>query len=218
MSEMLGDDDNPVDFVEANLFNLVDQEARVSGYAYIDEINGKDVRKFSPNFLSERGVELVLDLTPSVEIPVDWGLYISYLLMFISAAIAFVWLGLIEYMQDVLGFDDKNLLEGPYKTAVTHYFDVPNVKDSKGDQGVIFSLEYDPEAKNKKIITGPDGPFCEEHRTKLQSPVHAGDHYTWWCFYKIGDNLRNHIFYLQYDSVEIMKQAREAAKGEIKSL
>ena len=174
--ELLEDRDD----VEASLFGLIDNsEARVIGHARTSE---RQRRQRSVSFLSEKGIELIRQNTPSVEIPLHWPLEIFYVIMFLSAVLAFVWFGIIEYMQGELGLDyvDRKLLENPYRPVPVRIFEVPQVRDLKQyPSTVFFRLTYNPDDSPPTLVTGPEGPYCDSHKARLgsaKSNVHGTTH------------------------------------------
>lgn len=210
------------DSASGQLFGKDGEEAKVFGSALRDSAEGKSALLLSVHFNSEEAVDHVLRLTPSAEIPLHWGIEITYVLMFSTAALAFVWFGIIEYLQGELGLSDRDLLESPYRQAPDHQFAVDKVRDLDDDSAPLyFTLSYNPDEDPPKLISGPDGPFCTTHNTRLEysSPGKEERTHIWSCRMQIKDSIVTlHTLTLGFDSTEIIKEALGATGGELASL
>lgn len=60
----------------------------------------------------------VLEHTPSIAIPDSAMLMIYYIGIFLAAEAAFILMAIKEYLQDLLGFEDAELIRGPRQRAV----------------------------------------------------------------------------------------------------
>ncbi len=208
--------------VPAQLFGRTEESAKVWGTAEDLTRDGKKQRLTSVEFRSEEAVDLVRRLTPSAEIPLRWGIEISYVLMFWGAAMAFVWLGLIEYVQAELDITDRELLENPYMQAPARQFRVDEVFDlDKNPASLFFSLEYSLEQDKAVLISGPVGPFCEPHNILLRPKAQGereGTH-VWSCQTKVDKKVVElHTVTLGFDKIEVRRHAEKAARRELASL
>jgi hypothetical protein len=124
--------------------------------------NDKDrpILATSVQFQDEETVKAVLAKTPSASIPNVPLAWMLFLLSFLSAVSAFVLMGLKDYLQEVLGRSDKDLI---LKTVATSKvsFDVDDAA------GVIGLMEFCPKTSGFEPIF--EGPLCQVHN-KLLSP------------------------------------------------
>ena len=207
------------DVGKARLFRLNEE---VIGRARTVTRKKQEVRLRSVDFQSEEGVELVLGLTPSVDIPFHWPIEISYVFMFLGAALAFVWFGIIEYLQGELGLEDRQLLEDPYRVAPDRVFTVEKVHDlDPGPAPLFFTLSFSPDEDPPRLVSGPDGPWCMMHKNLL---VFSGsgsetDTHVWAC---IGTRDKKrvtlHTVTLAYNEIGIKKPVEAAVRRELESV
>jgi hypothetical protein len=114
----------------------------------------------------------------------------SYVIMFWSAVVTFVWLGVIEYMQQEMRLTDRDLLDNPYFVAKQLDYTVDGVADlsDKDAVGIFFRLEYDPTAARPEICADPTGPYCETHHHELKYEGKGPfRNHTWRCEKKESD-------------------------------
>src|ERR1043166_6721486 len=108
-------------------------------------------------------IEQLLKDTPFVDVPNNGFLDLAYGVMFVCATMAFVWLGLIEYVQNDLGVTDKDLITTPYSKMESKRFKLPDSKDGSAD--VFFVCEFNPRAAVPQPLV--KGPFCPLHQRPL---------------------------------------------------
>lgn len=201
--------------------------------------DGADPR-VSVRFLSERGVRLVLDNTPSLNIPYRWGILLSYVLMFAFGTAAFVWLGLMEFAQERLGLEDWELMSSPFRAADRHQFQLPGrrvVSDSdvEGEldpsRNLSFLMYLRIAGGKVDLLRGPVGPICDRHDQPLE-PVGLGPAETRWrCRYRTSDDRKpaEHELVLAAEgkgdagpeaisNYAVLRDALELATGELASL
>jgi len=85
---------------------------RVSAVAESTKNRGRFARV---TYLTSEAEDSILSRTSVSVIPGFLSLKLLYVLMFWGAAAAFVWLGLVEYMQRELEISDANLIRAPYR-------------------------------------------------------------------------------------------------------
>jgi hypothetical protein len=112
-------------------------------------ITGSSVRFSDPEI-----VQAILSHTPAPSIPYAFWQSAFFLIAFLSAAAAFILMGLKEYIQEELGLEDKNLIYDSMGASVVKRFhlDVPGL--------------YGEVAFNSADLTLPpqvSGPFCIWH-------------------------------------------------------
>ncbi|MCZ6771972.1 MAG: hypothetical protein O7G83_08305 [Proteobacteria bacterium] len=182
--------------------------------------NGVTVPVYTVTFQSEQGVQLVLASTPSTEVHLRWAIELSYLVMFVGATAAFVWFGMVEYLQGVLGLDDGELLANPYRKGALLSFFVPHVRreGAKEEDLIFFIASYNSE--DNTLIGEPMGPFCGHHHVALTymavDPT-SKDH-CWQCRYKKGNDWDSHFVFLTKNDAEMKKARHNAAVAELGEL
>lgn len=203
------------------LFNQKYGNENVTGFAITKIIEGSDKLFKSVRFGSEEGVKLVLKMTPSTDIRYRWVIDLSYVLMFLCAVISFVWLGLIEYIQDALNLDDKDILVNPYRLATDHFFKIPEIVDlDEAPASLFFTLGFSPEENPPRLIHGPVGPFCLAHRNKLKyQGGNEKNTHTWVCSVLVDKKEEKlHTVSLDFDTVDLEKIMRQSALKELGDL
>ena len=218
---------------KTNLFNLEGPDATVKGYWENDSADkNKPYWNKKVQFTTETGRKTVLEQTPYHNIPHRSYLGIAYVSMFLSVVIAFVWCGLIEYVQQVLGITDKDLMKNPYKKAKVHEFEIDGVEDLSPNLAadedkrpipvkILFAVEYDPEPDPPVIVAGPEGPFCGRHEKRplrYMLPGDEGIHY-WRCINPDEKKTEgNHDVVLKHDKAGLKKLMQSTAQKEINDL
>jgi hypothetical protein len=206
--------------VTASLFG--DARPEMTVYGHLGPPSEKAGRPREPvvRFQSQAGVNLVLSSTPSLDIPYEAAIKCFYVVMFLGLSISFVWFGLIEYLQQELGYPDRALIERPYVPAEVRWYRVPEVQDAEGGKSVWFQFEYSLEGTTVEGIGAPFGPICGDHDRVLRfgSCEGAAD-YRWHCIKGSGKEEKvEHTVRLRFDQVEIVGRARTAMTEELKRL
>ncbi|KPJ92301.1 MAG: hypothetical protein AMJ55_09960 [Gammaproteobacteria bacterium SG8_15] len=157
-------------------------------YEDIDDNKIKTVEDATPyiKFDSERGYEMVLALTPAIEIKnIEW-IILSFVLIYLGSSVAFAWIGLIEYLQRENNLEDKDLLYKPYRVAKEHAFKI-DALETPGVNPVplYFKFSYDPKQSPPTILEPPSGPYIENYGNRLEyygpdkdSEFHVWAHHT----------------------------------------
>lgn len=218
LSEYLNGIDEGQKNVPAYLYG-VEEENLVYGSKAVFGTGKDERKKYSVRFRSEAQFKLVLELTPSAGIPYLWPILISYTLLFVSAAMAFVWFGIVEYLQVVMGLKDRDLLEDPYRSAIEQQFKIPEVKDLQDNPTPLyFELSFNPDAKRPSLVGPPRGPYCELHRVQLEYTFvdRANNLHTWTCSRRVDKQTESHAFILEYGRIDISQKLRIAAREALK--
>jgi hypothetical protein len=154
--------------------------------------------------ISEDAYQRILRTSSSLSVP-DFGLIILfYTSTFVSSVVAFVWLGLVEYVQHDLGVSDTQLLSDPYRqTRVTIFpldaIEIGRESDQAIQQRLYFQAEFDPDLGDREYRV--TGPYCGIHRQQLQYVGHDGerDKEKWQCRYTENSNTMTHVVWLTHD-------------------
>ena len=150
----------------------------------------------------------ILAERPFVGIPYLAPICLSYTIMFFGAATAFVWTGLIEYVQSELGITDVQLITEPYVLMNRHQFKLDDDATIEGS-APYFYFEWDAQTRNP--VPHVVGPLCDIHRGRLQyDGKESAGRYRWACI--SSDKDKEHIFILSYDSIEIGQRAKNKAE------
>jgi hypothetical protein len=158
--------------------------------------------------ITKESMEQILSGTSFVAIPFLSFICGSYTMMFIGAATAFVWGGLIEYTQGELGITDAQLMAKPYVLMSRHDFKV--IDDTAlPDSAPFFYFEWDPQSPEPAAHV--TGPLCERHKRVLKYEGKRGvAEHAWVCVNPDKKNDR-HEFTLSHDSVALQHLARAKA-------
>ncbi len=153
-------------------------------------------------------MESLLFVTPLVSIPYLTGIAIAYVTMFFAAATAFVWLGLVEYLQSDLNISDADLIKRPYTLMTRQDFKL--IHDlSESEASPYFYFEYDP--RIVPPIPLVSGPFCGQHHQLLRYDGKEGvGRHRWRCVRSEKEN-DQHLVTFPYDTVDASYAAREEA-------
>ena len=144
----------------------------------------KTVEDATPHikFDSEKGYEMVLTLTPAIEIKyIEW-IILSYVLIYLGSSVAFAWIGLIEYLQRENNLEDKDLLYNPYRVAKEHAFKIDTVETPGANpMPLYFKFSYDPKQSPPTILEPPSGPYIENYgkRLKYYGPDKDSEFHVW---------------------------------------
>src|ERR1043165_1834153 len=112
--------------------------------------------------------ELLLN-TPWVSIPYFWVLQAAYIGTFLCGVVAFVWLGIIEYVQMELGLSDRDLIANAYREMPVLEFRVPSIypRHAEGEKepsfDVYFQVQYEVVRDQCVLQPGPCQPWCSKH-------------------------------------------------------
>jgi len=151
--------------------------AALAAYLIFLHLSILDVaRELYSSIKVKEDMERMLAETPLVKIGYLAPIAIAYVTMFLAAATAFVWLGLIEYIQDDLGISDSDLLVKPY-TLMTREDLTLHVAGFH--TSTYFSFEYDPRIEHPVPLVS--GPFCGQHHRLLRYDANMGDSHRWKC-------------------------------------
>ncbi|MCI0557738.1 MAG: hypothetical protein MN733_04530 [Nitrososphaera sp.] len=153
-------------------------------------------------------IEWILAETPLVRIGFLAPIAIAYVTMFLAAAAAFVWLGLIEYIQNDLGISDSDLITKPYTLMTRQEFKLAH-DVAKSEAAAYFCFEYDP--RNEQPVPLVSGPFCGQHHWLLRydGKVAVGRH-RWKCVNPVKEK-DQHFISFPYDTVDAAYSARDEA-------
>ena len=178
------------------------------GYLIMINLSILAVAGSSSTLVQKNEMTRILSDTSIVAIPYLTPICIFYTLMFFGAATAFVWQGLVDYVQVELGISDKDLISNPY--IVMNRYDFKLDDDSASSSSTpYFYFEWDSQLKNP--VPHVAGPFCEVHDRKLQyrGKKDVGQ-YEWICVNP--DKKKDaHTFALGYDVVTMRRNARSVA-------
>jgi hypothetical protein len=133
-------------------------------------------------FDSEKGYEMVLALTPAIEIPHLTRIIFTFVFIYVGASVAFAWFGLIEYLQKENNLKDSDLLSNPYRIAREHAFRIDAVDaQNDGPAPLYFKFSYDPAQSPPVILEDPSGPYVENHGKRLEyyGPDIDSDFHVW---------------------------------------
>ena len=175
-------------------------------------------------FDSEKGYDMVLELTPAIEIPNITKIIFAYIFIYLGSSVAFAWFGLIEYLQKENNLNDNDLLFHPYRIAKEHAFrikDVDFLNDSPTP--LYFKFCYDPGQSPPVILDDPSGPYVEnyEKRLKYIGPDVSDSNFHVWMHQTMinrGTNAEETPAYtakLKYDHKELQELMYKAAYQEL---
>jgi hypothetical protein len=165
-------------------------------------------REQKVNIKGKEDMEQLLLEIPLVSIPYLAPMAIAYVTMFFAAATAFVWLGLIEYMQSDLKISDADLITRPYTLMTRQDFKlVHDVGESEASP--YFYFEYDPRIVHPIALVS--GPFCGQHHRLLRydGKQSVGNH-RWRCVNPDKEE-DQHFVSFPYDTVDASHAARDEA-------
>jgi hypothetical protein len=156
---------------------------------------------------------LLLD-TPFVSIPYLLGIAVAYVTMFFASATAFVWLGLVEYLQSDLNISDADLITRPYTMMTRQDFKLTR-EVSESEASPYFYFEYDP--RLERPIPLVSGPLCGQHHRLLryEGKENVGQH-RWRCV-DAEKEKDHHFVVFPYDTVDASDAAREEANRILQS-
>jgi len=133
-------------------------------------------------FDSEKGYDMVLALTPAIEIPEITKIIFAFVFIYLGSSVAFAWFGLIEYLQKENNLLDSDLLLSPYRIAKEHSFKIEAV-DSLNDSPapLYFKFSYDPAQSPPVILEEPSGPYVENYGQRLEyyGPDKESEFHVW---------------------------------------
>lgn len=219
-----------------SLFEILQVQPSGQGWLYGTEredsllISGKasgekDKRNIVVYFKTEKSVDKILNETASLDVPFRWPITLFYLSMFLGAVTAFVWLGLIEYIQEELGITDQNLLENPYTKATSLWVEMPDVKDYNKNVDIVYWAEYDPQKEIPTVIGEPIGPFCENHKHRQRIIPLKKDpdtnKYNWICRIYDKDQkkvVEEHSILLDFGPTELQDIASKHAQAKLERI
>jgi hypothetical protein len=160
-------------------------------------------------------MEEILSSTTLVIIPYLSVLLIAYPVMFLSATMAFVWLGLVEYVQNEIGVSDADLITNAYTLMAKHEFKL-NDPESLSESAPYFYFEYDRRVEDPTAAVS--GPFCGRHQRRLTyfGKAEAAEH-QWECINPEKQKDR-HFVSFPYDTVDASTAAREKANALLTEL
>jgi len=156
----------------------------------------------------KQDMDMILFNTPLVAIPFLAPICLSYAMMFFGAATAFVWYGLIEYVQAEIRISDEDLIAKPYVLMNRHDFKLDD-DSTMTDSIPFFYFEWDSQLEGP--IAHVSGPLCETHNRKLQYKGKRGIGKHEWACIDPDKKKKNHIFILSYDTVIIRQMAKAKA-------
>jgi hypothetical protein len=159
-----------------------------------------------------RTIEIILKETTFIDIPNKAALDLTYGVMFVFATMAFVWLGLIEYIQSDLRLTDSDLITNPYRQMSRLRFKLRGVEDD-GSSSTYFTAEYDPDDEKPKPLVR--GPYCLNHDRPLGYAGKEKGTHTWVCADAEGKNAHDIVF--RYDSVESDEAAKKMAEHVVQA-
>lgn len=120
-------------------------------------------------FDSEKGYEMVLALTPAIEIPEITKIIFAFVFIYLGSSAAFAWFGLIEYLQKENNLMDSDLLSNPYRIALEHAFRIDDLDAQSDDAAPLyFKFSYDPAQSPPVILEEPSGPYVENYGKRLE--------------------------------------------------
>jgi len=161
------------------------------------------------NIKGKEDMQWLLMETPLVSIPLLTGIAISYVTMFFASATAFVWLGLVEYLQSDLQISDADLITRPYTIMIRQDFKLVHDVTGSG-ASPYFYFEYDPRMERPTPLVS--GPFCGQHHLLLRydgCKEKVGEHQ--WCCVTSGKESVQHFVSFPYDTVDASDAARDEA-------
>ncbi|WP_455220829.1 hypothetical protein [Kaarinaea lacus] len=177
-------------------------------------------------FDSEKGYEMVLALTPAIEIPEITKIIFSFVFIYLGSSVAFAWFGLIEYLQKENNLMDRDLLSNPYRIALEHAFRIDDVDAQNDDAAPLyFKFSYDPAQSPPVILEDPTGPYVENYGKRLEyygpdidSEFHVWAHQA--LIEQNGDNIKQAIFTtkLKYDPKGLQDLMYKTAYQELSKI
>lgn len=182
----------------------------LAGYLAFVSVSLVDVaREQKVDIKGKEDMERLLSETPLVSIPHLTGIAISYVTMFFASATAFVWLGLVEYLQSDLQISDGDLITRPYTMMTRQDFKLVRGVTESG-ASPYFYFEYDPRMERPSPLVS--GPFCGQHHRLLRydGKEDVGKH-RWRCVNPEKEK-DQHFVSFPYDTVDASDAAREEAE------
>jgi len=178
------------------------------GYLVFLNLSVSEVVALDAMPMTKEHVNQVLSDTAFFAIPFLTLICLTYTLMFFAAATAFVWGGLIEYVQGELGIRDAELLSKSYVLMNRQDFKLED--DSALPHSVpFFYFEWDPESA--QLVTRVTGPLCETHDRQLVYEGKFGVAQHQWACINPEKKADRHVFTLTYDPVTMKNIARAIA-------
>lgn len=166
------------------------------------------------NITAKEEMERMLAKTPLVNIGYLAPIAISYATMFFTAAMAFVWLGLIEYIQNDLGISDSDLITKPYTLMTRQDFKLAH-DAAESEATPYFFFEYDPRIEHPLALVS--GPFCGQHHRLLRyDGKEAVGRHRWKCV-NPEKKKDQHGITFPYDTVDAAYNARDEANRLLQS-
>jgi hypothetical protein len=191
----------------------------------VAESSGTEGRIARITYMTREAEDSILSHTSVSVVPRFLLLVLAYVLVFWGAAAAFVWLGLVEYMQRELSLSDASLIRAPYRQMDKRTFLIPGVEPDTSSPlvdglrlPIVFQAEFDPHQSHAQASVF--GPLCgglHGNRPLVYQGWDVVKALHRWACLKPGDTSGTvvHLVFLSDGEVQLNQRARGVVGQEL---